>query len=88
MERQDFTDALFGQLQQLIELLPGEVVLLAGGLNLIPFIPALLVIGALHPGGAAGLAWLAVAFFGVYMIARLVTLGWRVRRGAWLRIAV
>ncbi|WP_114589055.1 MATE family efflux transporter [Microbacterium arborescens] len=61
---------------------------IAGGLNLIPFIPALLVIGALHPGGAAGLAWLAVAFFGVYMIARLVTLGWRVRRGAWLRIAV
>ncbi|MDQ1217363.1 MATE family efflux transporter [Microbacterium arborescens] len=61
---------------------------LAGGLNLVPFIPALLIIGALHPDGAAGLAWLAAAFFGVYMIARLLTLGWRVRRGAWLRIAV
>ncbi|GAD34127.1 Na+-driven multidrug efflux pump [Microbacterium sp. TS-1] len=61
---------------------------IAGGLNLVPFIPALLIIGALHPEGAAGLAWLAAAFFGVYMIARLLTLGWRVRRGAWLRIAV
>ncbi|QCR39322.1 MATE family efflux transporter [Microbacterium sp. SGAir0570] len=61
---------------------------IAGGLNLVPFIPVLLIIGALHPDGAAGLAWLAAAFFGVYMIARLLTLGWRVRRGAWLRIAV
>ncbi|MFS0713808.1 MATE family efflux transporter [Microbacterium sp. 2P01SA-2] len=60
----------------------------AGGLNLVPFVPALLVIGSLHPGGAAGLAWLSAAFFGVYMIARLLTLGWRVRRGAWLRIDV
>jgi putative MATE family efflux protein len=61
---------------------------LAGGLNLVPFVPALLVIGALHPDGAAGLAWLAAAFFGVYMIARLLTLGWRVRRGAWLHVTV
>ncbi|MDF2579820.1 MULTISPECIES: MATE family efflux transporter [Microbacterium] len=61
---------------------------LAGGLNLVPFVPALLVIGALHPEGAAGLAWLAAAFFGVYMIARLLTLGWRVRRGAWLHVTV
>ncbi|WP_424449750.1 MATE family efflux transporter [Microbacterium arborescens] len=61
---------------------------IAGGLNLVPFIPALVVIAALHPVGAAGLAWLAVAFFGVYMLARLLTLGWRVRRGAWLSIAV
>jgi len=38
--------------------------------------------------GAAGLAWLAAAFFGVYMIARLLTLGWRVRRGAWLHVTV
>lgn len=61
---------------------------IAGGLNLVPFIPALVVIAALHPVGAAGLAWLAVAFFGVYMLARLLTLGWRVRRGAWLSITV
>lgn len=61
---------------------------IAGGLNLVPFIPALVVIAVLHPVGAAGLAWLAVAFFGVYMLARLLTLGWRVRRGAWLSITV
>ena len=37
-----------------------------------------------HPTGATGLAWLAVCFFGVYMLARLGTLGWRVRSAAWL----
>ncbi len=57
---------------------------IAGGLNLIPYVPALLVVALLHPGGAAGLAWLAVCFFGVYMLARLATLGWRVRRSEWL----
>ena len=40
--------------------------------------------GAAASAGAAGLAWLAVAFFGVYMLARLATLGWRVRGAAWM----
>jgi putative MATE family efflux protein len=57
---------------------------LAGVLNLVPYLPALLLVGALHPTGAAGLAWLAVAFFGVYMLARLATLGLRVRGAAWM----
>ena len=57
---------------------------IAGGLNLVPFLPALLIVAFVHPAGAAGLAWLAVAFFGVYMLARLATLGWRVRGAAWL----
>lgn len=57
---------------------------IAGGLNLLPYAPALLVVALLHPGGAAGLAWLAACFFGVYMLARLATLGWRVRRSEWL----
>ncbi|MCK6079305.1 MATE family efflux transporter [Microbacterium sp. EYE_5] len=61
---------------------------IAGGLTLAPYVPALLLVGALHPGGAAGLAWLAVCFFGVFMLARLGTLGWRVRRSEWLRVAV
>ena len=56
----------------------------AGILNLVPFLPALLIVALVHPTGAAGLAWLAVAFFGVYMLARLATLGWRVRGAAWL----
>ena len=57
---------------------------IAGGLNLIPYLPALVLVAMLHPTGAAGLAWLAVAFFGVYMLARLATLGWRVRGAAWM----
>jgi putative MATE family efflux protein len=57
---------------------------IAGVLNLVPFVPALVVLGVLGIGGAAGLAWLAVAFFGVYMLARLATLGWRVRGAAWM----
>lgn len=61
---------------------------IAGALNLIPYAPALIVVAMLQPEGAGGLAWLAVCFFGVYMLARLATLGWRVRRPQWLRVAV
>ena len=57
---------------------------IVGVLNLVPFVPALVVVAALHLADAAGLAWLAVAFFGVYMLARLLTLGWRVRGSAWM----
>lgn len=56
---------------------------IAGGLNLVPFLPCLWIIAALGLDGAAGLIWLAVAFFGVYLLARLATLGWRVRSGRW-----
>ncbi|MEV8271278.1 MATE family efflux transporter [Microbacterium oleivorans] len=61
---------------------------IAGGLNLVPYLPALVLLIAVHPAGSGGLAWLAVCFFGVYMLARLVTLGWRVRRAEWLTVAV
>lgn len=61
---------------------------IAGGVNLVPFVPALIVIAVVQPAGAGGLALLAGAFFGIYMCARLLTLGWRVRRGAWLSIPV
>ena len=57
---------------------------IAGGLNLVPFLPALWIIAATGVDGTAGLVWLAVAFFGVYLLARLGTLGWRVRSGRWL----
>ncbi|QKJ20804.1 MATE family efflux transporter [Microbacterium hominis] len=56
----------------------------AGLLNLVPFLPALVAVALISPPGAAGLAWLAVTFFGVYMLARLATLGWRVRRPEWM----
>lgn len=61
---------------------------IAGGLNLVPYLPVLAIVVALRPAGAGGLAWLAVCFFGVYMLARLATLGWRVRRAEWLAVAV
>jgi len=57
---------------------------IAGVLNLVPFLPALVLVAVLHPTGAWGLAWLAVSFFGVYMLARLGTLGWRVRGREWM----
>ncbi|WP_447948955.1 MATE family efflux transporter [Microbacterium aurum] len=57
---------------------------IAGGLNLVPYLPALVAVWLLHPTGAVGLLWLAVCFVGVYMLARLATLGWRVRRPDWL----
>lgn len=56
---------------------------IAGLLNLVPYIPALVLVALLAGGGAAGLAWLAGAFFGVYLLARATTLGLRVRGRAW-----
>ncbi|MHC9044804.1 MATE family efflux transporter [Microbacterium saperdae] len=60
---------------------------IAGGLNLVPFLPALWIIAAVGVDGSAGLIWLSLAFFGVYLLARLATLGWRVRSGRWLSAA-
>lgn len=60
---------------------------IASGLNLVPFLPALWVISATGVAGTGGLVWLAVAFFGVYLLARLGTLSWRVRSGRWLSAA-
>ena len=64
----------------------GRYLALAGLVNLVPFVPALLVLVWVGAAGAAGLAWLAVAFFGVYMLARLVTLGARVRGTRWMAV--
>lgn len=57
---------------------------LAGIVNLVPFLPALVVVALFHPTGASGLAWLAATFFGVYMLARLFTLSRRLRTPAWM----
>lgn len=59
---------------------------IAGALNLVPFLPALWIVSATGVDGALGLLWLAVAFFGVYLLARLGTLGWRVRTDAWTMV--
>jgi len=60
---------------------------IAGGLNLVPFLPALWIIAATGIDGDVGLLWLAIAFFGVYLVTRLGTLGWRVRTDQWTRAA-
>ncbi|QDE36171.1 MATE family efflux transporter [Microbacterium foliorum] len=57
---------------------------IAGALNLVPFLPSLWIIAATGVDASAGLIWLSVAFFGVYLLARLGTLGWRVRSGRWV----
>lgn len=57
---------------------------LVGALNLVPFLPALWLIAAAGPDGSGGLAWLTVAFFGLYMLARAVGLGARVRGRRWM----
>ncbi len=59
---------------------------IAGGLNLLVYAPALALVVVFAVPGAAGLAWLAAAFFGAYMLARLLTLGWRVRGRAWMTV--
>lgn len=61
---------------------------IAGGLNLLPFLPALWIIATTGVDAAAGLIWLSIAFFGVYLLARLGTLGWRVRSGRWVAAGV
>ncbi|OJU42480.1 MAG: MATE family efflux transporter [Microbacterium sp. 69-10] len=58
---------------------------IAGGLNLVPFLPALWIISATGIDGAVGLLWLAIAFFGIYLLARLGTLSWRVRTDQWTK---
>ncbi|MGO2933243.1 MATE family efflux transporter [Microbacterium sp.] len=61
---------------------------IAGALNLVPFLPALWIITLVGVDGTAGVTWLAIAFFGVYMLARFATLGWRVKTGGWLSASV
>lgn len=56
---------------------------IVGLLNLVPTLPALWLVAVLHPTGAWGLVWVAICFFGLYMVVRLVTLGARIRTDAW-----
>ncbi|MDL9979458.1 MATE family efflux transporter [Microbacterium candidum] len=65
----------------------GRYLALAGLINLVVYAPALVLV-AIFGTGMAGLTWLAVSFFGVYMLARLATLGWRVRGTAWTTVPV
>jgi putative MATE family efflux protein len=57
---------------------------IAGGLNLLPTLPALWAVAASGIVGSPGLVNLALAYFGVYFVARLVTLGLRILSGRWM----
>jgi putative MATE family efflux protein len=62
----------------------GRFLAIVGALNLVVFVPVLVLIAVLHPVGAWGLAWVSAAFFGVYMISRFAGLGWRVHGARWM----
>ncbi|MBO0898634.1 MATE family efflux transporter [Cellulomonas sp. zg-ZUI222] len=56
----------------------------AGVATLVAYVPAALAVHAWAPPGAAGLAWLWVAFAVVFMAARAVTTGLRARGDTWM----
>jgi len=57
---------------------------ITGALNLAALLPLLWVVSAVGTPGAAGLTFQALAFFGGYLLARLVTLWLRARGTAWM----
>ncbi|WP_426997522.1 MATE family efflux transporter [Pseudarthrobacter sp. N5] len=57
---------------------------IAGVVNLVVYLPLLLVVRLSGPDGAAGLVWLWAAFSLGYMLARAVTLGLRARSDRWM----
>ncbi|WP_323962106.1 MATE family efflux transporter [Arthrobacter sp. JZ12] len=57
---------------------------IAGVVNLAAYVPLLVLVHAADLSGAAGIVWLWVAFGVGYMVARALTLGWRVRNDAWM----
>ncbi|MEO5834734.1 MAG: MATE family efflux transporter [Nakamurella sp.] len=62
----------------------GRYLAVAGVVNLIVYLPALVLVGRAAPDGTAGLVWLWAVYAGVYMTARAVTLGLRYRGTGWV----
>jgi len=62
----------------------GRFLAWAGVATLVAYAPAALAVHAWAPPGAAGLAWLWVAFAVVFMAARALTTGLRARGTAWM----
>ena len=56
----------------------------AGVITLLAYLPAAIAVALWAPAGVAGLVWLWIAFSGVFMGARALTLGLRYRGDAWL----
>ena len=59
----------------------------AGVVTLVAYVPVALAVHAWAPAGPGGLAWLWVAFAGVFMAARATTTGVRARGTGWARTA-
>ena len=57
---------------------------LAGVVNLVLYVPLLVLVFAAGLTGLEGIAWLWAAFAVGYMLARALTLGWRVRNDRWM----
>ncbi|WP_104181614.1 MATE family efflux transporter [Arthrobacter sp. B0490] len=57
---------------------------LAGVANLVAYVPLLVLVGRADLTGGEGIVWLWLAFGVGYMLARAVTLGWRVRDDRWM----
>ena len=61
----------------------------AGVVNLVIYLPALWAVWMWAPAGSsgiAGLAWLWACYCGVFFLARLGTLGWRLRGQSWMHL--
>ena len=56
----------------------------AGVITLLAYLPAAIAVALWAPNGPAGLVWLWIAFSGVFMGARALTLGLRYRGDRWL----
>lgn len=57
---------------------------LAGVVNLVLYLPLLVLVDRAGLSGSEGIVWLWVAFGVGYMLARSITLGWRIRDDRWM----
>ncbi|THJ68659.1 MATE family efflux transporter [Arthrobacter echini] len=57
---------------------------LAGVVNLLLYLPLLVLVDRAGLSGGEGIVWLWIAFGIGYMLARAVTLGWRIRDDRWM----
>ena len=62
----------------------GRYLAAAGVVTLVAYAPVALAVRAWAPDGAVGLAWLWLAFAGVFMLSRAATTGLRARGTTWM----
>lgn len=64
----------------------GRYLAAVGMLTVVIYLPPLAAIWILQPEGVWALTWLWLAFAGIFMAARALTTGWRIRTDAWMRL--